>query len=100
MEELKNARTLWILRAQKGVDPMADDIESLGVKKDDQGIYRCYRQIADEYPIFIPKNSDIVECLIERHHMKRLHGGISMTLSKIREDFLDSNLEKKSKEVY
>ena len=71
---------------QKEVDPTADDIESLGLKKDSQGIYRSYGQISDEYPVFIPKDSDIVERLIDHHHLKCLHSGISMTLSKIRED--------------
>ena len=98
-EELKNARTLWILRAQKGVDPTADDVESPGLKKDDQGIYRCYGQVADEYPIFIPKDNDILERLIEHHHLKCLHGGISMTLSKIREDFWIPILRRKVKKL-
>ena len=97
MEELKNTRTFWILRAPKEVHPMADDVESLGLKKENQGIYRCYGRIADEYPIFIPKDSDYCRMfdrtlspeMSARHDFKQNSRGL-----------LDSNLEKKSGEAY
>ena len=56
-------------------------------------------RIAGEYPIFIPKDSDIVERLIEHHHLKCLDSGISMTLSKIREDVWIPTLRRKVKKL-
>ena len=50
-EELEQAKIFW--RTQKEVDPTADNIQALGVKKDHEGIYKCCGHIADEYPIFI-----------------------------------------------
>ena len=74
-------------------------MQTLGVKKDADGMYRCYGRFAEEYPVFIPRDSELTEPLIRHCHQKCLHGGISMTMSEIRKDFWIPTLRRLSKKI-
>ena len=61
------------MRAQGNIDLTADNMQALGVKKDADGMYRCYGRFAEEYPVFIPRDSELTEPLIRHYHQKCLH---------------------------
>ena len=44
------------MRAQRNIDITADNMQALGVKKDTDGMYRCYGRFTEEYPVFIPRD--------------------------------------------
>ena len=74
-------------------------MQTLGVKKGTDGMYRCYGRFAEEYPVFIPLDSELTEPSIRHYHWKCLHGGISMTTSEIRKDFWIPTYRKLSKKI-
>ena len=87
------------MRAQRNIDLTADNMQALGVKKDTDGMYRCYGRFTEEYPVFIPRDGELTEPLIRHYHQKCLHGGVSMTMSEIRKDFWISTLRRLSKKI-
>ena len=88
-----------ILRAQRNIDLTADNMQALGVKTDTDGMYRCYGRSTKEYPVYVPRDSELTEPLIRHYHQKCLHGGISMTMSEIQKDFCTSTLRRLSKKI-
>ena len=98
-EEVEKVKNAWTLRAQRNIDLTADNMQALGVKKDADGMYRWDGRFAEEYPVFIPRDSELTEPLIRHYHQKCLHGGISMTMSEIRKDFWIPTLRRLSKKI-
>ena len=62
-------------------------------------MYRCYGRFTEEYPVFIPRDSELTEPLIRHYHQKCSHGDISMTISEIRKDFWIPTLSRLSKKI-
>ena len=82
-EEIESAERFWIKEAQQD-DEMQSDVP---LKKDQLGIWRCEGRVPNYHPIFLPRNHTLVKLLIEQSHRRMLHGGVSMTMSCIRERF-------------
>ena len=82
-EEIELAEAFWIKEVQQAKDTMCD----IPLKKDPLGIWRCHGRVPDYNPIFLPRNHTFVRRLIERCHRRMLHGGVSVTMSCIREAF-------------
>ena len=69
-EQVKKVKNAWVLRAQRNIDLTADKIQAPGFKKDTDGMYRCYGRLAEEYPVFIPRDTELTETLIKHYHQK------------------------------
>ena len=82
-EEIESAERFWIKEAQQ-VEEIQSDVP---LKKDQQGIWRCDGRVPDYHPIFLPRSHTFVKLLIEQTHGRMLHGGVSVTMSCIRERF-------------
>ena len=57
------------------------------LKHDSDGIMRCTGRIPAYHPIFIPREHKLAKLLIQHHHMKTLHGGVSVTMNSVQEKF-------------
>ena len=57
------------------------------LRQDDNFLLRCYGRVQDYHPIFIPREHKLVTLIISHHHKKTLHGGVSSTMSSVREKF-------------
>ena len=61
--------------------------QQLNLKLSEEGVYKCYVFIQGEYPIFIPRESKLEEKLIEETHIHTIHGGVTLTMAKIRSKY-------------
>ena len=85
-EEIRKARDLWIVRAQKEID---DSLERPGWKleKDPKtGILRCIGRIQNYEPIYL-ENNTFTQKLIQYEHERINHLGLVSTMSEIRENW-------------
>ena len=57
-----------------------------------EGSYQCFGRIQGEHPIFIPVESGLVETLAEKAHILTIHGGVTLTMAKIRSEYCITSL--------
>lgn len=88
-EEMEKQETLWIVRAQTQAiqhPNFKEEKERLGLKQR-EGVWICYGRIQGEYPIYLPDVAVLATRLVEDAHLRTLHGGIGLTMAKVRERF-------------
>ena len=73
--------------------------QQLNFKRNENGIYESHGRILGDYPIFIPKSTLLAEKFVERAHYQTLHGGVTLTMTKIRARFWIQHLRKLAKTV-
>ena len=82
-EEADEAEKLWIRKAQQSNNILTNtDLE-----KGDDGVLRYVGRIPNYKPILLERNHPLVKSLIQACHLKTLHGGVAVTMSKVRERF-------------
>ena len=62
-------------------------VEDFCLQKDEDGIFRCHGGIRGDYPIYLPFRNPISDKFVERAHLQTLHGGVTLTMSKVRDQF-------------
>ena len=82
-KEIEAAEKMWIKKVQQS-EPLKCDID---LRQDSAGIWRCTGRVPDYHPIFLPRSHRYVTLLIQQYHGRLLHGGVSVTMCKIRERF-------------
>ena len=50
-----------------------------------EGIYKCHGRIQGDYPVFIPSKSVLAEKLVEEAHSQTMHGEVTLTMARIRD---------------
>lgn len=94
-EEIAEAEVYWIKKAQQ-----SEDLKSnIDLKKDENGVWRCYGKVPGYNPIFLPRNNKLVISVIEQSHKKTLHGGVGITMSDVRKRFWVPKLRAQVKKV-
>ena len=71
----------------KDTDKFKDDEQSLKIKMDEEGLYRCYGRIYGDYPIYLPPDSLVSEKIIMDAHARTLHGGVALTMTCVRSKY-------------
>ena len=87
-DEIEQQMDHWVKSTQEQHvnDPdFNSDQERLNLRKNDAGVYECHGRITGEFPIYLPTKSLLAEKLITDAHLQTLHGGVSLTMAKIRE---------------
>ena len=84
-EELQEQHYNRIKRAQKDGDFKEEKLR-LNLQENERDILECRGRIQGEYPMFLPNYLPYLEKLVERVHLDTLHGGIGLTMAKIREN--------------
>ena len=85
-EEIQQQIDWWLKREQsryEDSDQTREDKQRLNLKKNERGLLECQGRIQGEYPIYIPPQSILAEKLVMHEHQRTLHGGVSMTISRI-----------------
>ena len=85
-EEIKEQETWWINRVQ------TRNQDSLEFKEDRArlnlrltgGILTCHGRIQGDFPIYLPDNDLYTEKRVEHSHIGTLHGGVNLTMTKVR----------------
>ena len=52
-----------------------------------EGIYECHGRIQGDYSVFIPNKSVLAEKLVQETHLQTIHGGVTLTVARIRDQY-------------
>lgn len=77
----------------------ADDKGRLNLQLNQDGVWKCHGRIQGELPTFLPDNSTFASEVVRHAHLSTLHGGISLTMAKVRERFWVPRLRRLAKNV-
>ena len=61
--------------------------QQLNRKMNQEGIYEYHGRIQGDYPVFIPNKSLPAEKLVEEAHLQTIHGGVTLTMARIRDQY-------------
>ena len=78
---------------------MTDDQQRLGLKENEEGILECQGRVQGHYPVYLPDTHPYTVKLVEDAHRRTLHGGVGLTMSRIRERYWVPRLRRLTKRV-
>ena len=87
-EEINYQKLLWEKKTQKkcaGLEQFEDDKLKLNLQMNHDGALECRGRIQGDYPVYLPDNEMYTEKLVQHAHEATLHGGVSLTMAKVRE---------------
>ena len=89
-----------MLRAQsQGTENLEEDRLSLYLQRNKDGLLECRGRLPSPYPIYIPDTTTFAEKLVQHAHKATLHGGVGLTMAKIREEYWIPRLRRLAKKV-
>ena len=94
-EELQAAERFWITQAQAVRAPKS----GVNLERDEDGILRCVSRVPGYYPIFLPRECELTSLVVQQVHKQMLHGGVSVTMCRMREKFWVPKLRSLTKKV-
>ena len=59
----------------------------LNLQLNSQQVYECRGRILDEYPVYLPDDHPFTTKLVFQAHLSTIHGGVGLTMAKLRERF-------------
>ena len=100
-EEINNEHAFWVKRAQSYQNDQAtEDKLRLNVKTNEgDGVMYCNGRLQGEYPIYLPDDHLYTRKLVQDAYERTLHGGVGLTMTKIRERFWVPRLRQLVKKV-
>ena len=101
-EEIEAQRTCWEKRVQSqhsGSNKFKDDKLRLNLQPNDKGVLVCKGRIQGDYPIYLPDTSTYAQRIVEEAHKSTLHGGVGLTMAKVRERHWIPRLRRLAKRV-
>ena len=78
----------WTKRAQQDATINGEMEKSkiqLNLQPNEAGVLECRGRIEGDYPVFLPQNHLFTRKLVEQAHLTTLHGGVGMTMAKVRD---------------
>ena len=63
------------------------DREQLNLQENNVGILECRGRIIGEYPVYIPDIHPFATSLVREAHITTVHGGVDLTMAKVRERY-------------
>jgi hypothetical protein len=100
-EEIQEREAWWIRKVQtrsKDSPEFEEDRARLNLRMTD-GNLKCHGRIQGDLPIYLPDNDLYTEKLVEQCHHETLHGGVSLTMTKVREIYWIPRLRRLTKRV-
>ncbi|XP_046862768.1 uncharacterized protein LOC124456341 [Xenia sp. Carnegie-2017] len=100
--ELQPQVLWWVKREQlrfENSDQMREDTQRLNLKKNEEGVLECRGRMQGECPIYIPPESELAKKLVMHEHLRTLHGGVSLTMTAVRENYWIPRLRQLTKKV-
>ena len=89
-EETSRQTKFWVKRVQQSnqeTESFGENRQQLNLQKNDEGIFVCQGRIQGHYPVYLPDNELLTEKIVARAHKLSCHGGVGMTMAKLREKF-------------
>ena len=87
-EEINYQKLLWEKKTQKkcaGLEQFEDDKLKLNLHMNHDGALEYHGRIQGDYPVYLPDSEMFTEKLVQHAHQATLHGGVSLTMAKVRE---------------
>ena len=84
-DELMSQHVIWIKRAQRSGEN-EQDRSRLNLQPDERGILQCRGRVQGEYPVYLPDSHPYAKKLVQREHLRTLHGGVLLTMTSVRKD--------------
>ena len=99
-DEIEMQKHFWLLCVQsRGSENMEEDRLSLNLQKNKDGLLECRGRLQGVYPIYIPDAMTFAKSYVEHAHKATLHGGVGLTMAKVREEFWIPRLRRLAKKV-
>ena len=101
-EETNSQIEFWERRTQircQSTTKFQEDQLQLNLQKNKDGLYECRGRIQGDYPIYLPDNTLFSGKLVMHAHAQTLHGGVGLTMTKIREKYWIPRLRRLTKQV-
>lgn len=88
----------WEKQAQDRCDLRQDRV-AMNLQPDQEGLLECRGKIQGEYPIYLPDTHMFSYRVVEEAHIHTLHGGVGLTMAKVRSHFWIPRLRQLVKKV-
>ena len=99
-DEIEKQILFWLLRVQsRGSDNTEDDRLNLNLQRNQDGLLECRGRLQGVYPIYIPDAMTFAKKYVEHAHKATLHGGVGLTMAKVREEYWIPRLRRLVKKV-
>ena len=101
-DELQEEKEWWIKRVQS-LGSQKPDFEqtrqALNLALNADGVLECRGRIQGKFPVYLPADALFTRKLVQRIHVETLHGGVTLTMAAIREEYWIPKLRKLVKSV-
>ena len=100
--EINHAETFWIKLVQEEATKEENHsaiASKLGLEADEKGVLRCKGRIIGEHPVYLPRNHRFSSLVVSDAHERTLHGGVGLTMAKIRQQWWIEKLRSLVKSV-
>ena len=101
-EETWKQVKFWVKKSKglnEGTAKYDEDREQLNLPKNEEGVYECRGRIQGHFPIYLPDNELLTEKIVKHAHKLCFHGGVGMTMAKLRERYWTPRLQSIVKRV-
>ena len=72
---------------------------ALNLQPNARGLLECHGRIQGKYPIYLPADSMFTRKLVHRIYVETLHGGVTLTMAAVREDYWVPTLRRVVKSI-
>ena len=72
---------------------------ALNLQPNQEGLLECWSRIQGEYPVYIPETSILGLRLVEEAHKETMHGGVGLTMARVRARYWIPKLRQLTKKV-
>ena len=97
-QETNQLRLHWERQAQKSCEIEKDRV-ALNLQLNQEGLLECRGRLQGDYPVYLPDTSLISQRIVEEAHLQTLHGGVGLTMAKVRSRYWIPKLRKLVKKV-
>ena len=92
-EEIEAQKKFWKEKAQRqgeASEKYDADRMQLNLQRNQSGLLECRGRVQGHYPIYLPDTEIYTEKFVQQAHEDTLHGGVGLTMAKVRENHCDS----------
>lgn len=91
-QEIQHQELWWIKKTQQealstNTEQFQRDRVQFNIQKNGEGVLECRGRIEGQYPIFLPDTASYTKALVFQAHLDTLHGGVTLTMAKLREQY-------------
>ena len=100
--EIADQEMFWVKRAQResmNNVTFLEDKAQLNLQLNADGVWECIGRIQGEYPVYLSDSTLYAAKVVERAHVITLHGGVGLTMAKVREKLWIPRLRKLAKRL-